>query len=238
MKVVLLLFPLFLVSCATKYILPANRFMTPESQGGSFRGQFEFQATKAQESKIDASSGNVTSGVKYKKIYRTGYFLQASLLEQFDFYWSHIGSGLSLFGGKFQFLGASRSAKGTGHKMAFAGGFGGNSHDPDDQYMKTFTYKGQEFLLIYGYRFTENILPYASLNYARYNMNAVMGRNAGVVDGDKVSEESKIKSLSGGLEFNHNAWVMKFEYTAQLIGTDRTQDKTCYIAGYSLGYSW
>lgn len=238
MKLLLLLSLFSFVGCATKYILPANRFITPESQGGILRGSFELQATKGHEAKFDTSSGSASDGVVYNKITRTGYLLQNSIADQFDLYWSHTGGSTSLFGGKFQFLGASRSGKGTGHKMAAAFGFGGNEHDPEDKVIKTFAMKAQEFLLLYGFRFSENVMPYTSLSYTKYDMDVEMGSGAGSASGQEVKSQSKMKGLSGGVEVSYAAWLSKLEYTAQMISTDRTKDKTVYVLGYSVGYSW
>lgn len=237
MRIILLSCLLFQVSCATKYLVPTNRFLTPESQGGAFRGQFEIQQTPATQLTIDTSGGNTDQGVTYDLQKRSGFLWSTSLFDQFDFYWSHTGGANSMLGGKFQFLGASRSANAVGHKMSLAAAFGGNEHETDDKTVE-FTLGGQEFLLLYGYRFSPFVFPYASFSHATYSFEGKVTSPDPVLNGLEPKMESTIQSLTGGVEFSYELFFVKFETTYQQLKTTDTKDKSQFVFGYSLGLSW
>lgn len=226
-----------LVSCATKYVVPANRFITPESQGGALRGQFEIQNTQAHKLTIDTSQGTTDEGVTYEQIPRTGYLLSSSLFENLDLIWSHTGAANSMLGAKLQFLGGSRTANATGHKMAIAGLFGGNKHETEDKSVE-FTLGGQELLLLYGYRISENFFPYTSFSYSKYHFEGKISSAGSPVNGAEPSIDTSIKALNGGVEFNYEFLFAKIECSYQQIATTDTKEKTGLLVGYSFGLNW
>lgn len=237
MKFLLLVTLLFVTSCATKYIVPGNRFLTPESQGGVLRGQFEIQQTQANQLSIDTSNGSVNDGVVYEDVTRTGFLYSNSFFDPFDVYWSHIGSANSMLGAKFQFLGGSRSSNATGHKMSIAGALGGNEHETDDKKVE-FELTGKEYLVLYGYRFSQNILAYSSFSYATYNFSGKISSNNPSLNGAKPDIDTKIQSLSGGAELSWEMFFLKLETTYQQLKTSATKDKTRFLYGLALGMSW
>ena len=235
MKIVLLFTLLFQVGCATKYIVPGNRFLTPESQGGALRGQFEFQQTNANQLTIDTSNGSANDGVNYADTSRSGFLLSNSLFDPFDIYWSHIGGANSMVGAKFQFMGASRTGNGVGHKMSVAAAFGGNEHETEDDSVE-FDLSGKEYMLLYGFRFSPNILTYSSFSYSDYTFKGDIKK--GPLTGSSPKYETNIKALSAGVEFSIDAFFAKLETTYQQLQTSETKDKSRFIFGYSLGLSW
>lgn len=231
-----ILFPLTLLfGCATKYVIPTNRFITPESQGGILRGQFEIQKTAGHELKIDGTKSTANEGVVYSEISRVGYQLSTSIFETFDLIWSHVGTANSMVGGKFQILGASRSANGTGHKLSVAALIGANDYETDDESIE-FDLAGKEYLLLYGFRITENILPYASVSYSEYDFNGKF--KSGVFAGQEPSYRTKITSLNGGGEFSVDSFFAKAECSYQQIKTSHTEDKTSFLYGIAFGLNW
>lgn len=228
---------LFISSCATKYLIPGNRFITPESQGNAFKGQVEFQQAGATNLTVDTRNETVDDGVLYTDVTRTGFLLSNSLFNQFDLVWSHTGGGNSMLGGKFQFLGASRNAKGVGHKAGLAVLFGGNEHETDDESVD-FELTGREYLVLYGYRISENIFPYASISLATYNFKGKISSNDPGLNGLEPEFVTSSHALSGGIEFAVEAFFAKLEATYQQLKTDDTKDKERFTIGYSLGFSW
>jgi len=212
--------------------------MTPESQGGAFQSQFEFQQTAANQLTADVSQASVTDGVNYQVIRRSGFSLATSLLDQIDLFWAHTGTANSLLGAKFQFLGASRTAKGTGHKMAVSAAFGGNQHETDGTDKVEFELSGQEFQLLYGYRFSELLMTYANLSYARYSFLGSVSSSDPQINGLKPEYESKLLSLYGGFEMSISSFFAKLESGYQRIKTTYTKDEAHFVLGYSLGVSW
>lgn len=235
MKILLLFTLLFQAGCATKYIVPGNRFLTPESQGGAFRGQAEFQQTSANQLAIDTSNGSVDDGVKYNDISRSGFLVSNSIFDPFDLYWSHIGGANSMVGAKFQFMGGSRTSNSVGHKMSVAAAVGGNEHETDDKSIE-FDLSGKEYMLLYGFRFSPNILTYSTFSYSVYKFDGDVKK--GPLTGQDPKFETSIKSLSGGAEFSINPFFAKLEATYQQLETTDSNNKSRFIFGYSLGMSW
>jgi len=226
------------VGCATKYIIPGSRFMTPESQGGGLNSQFEFQQATATQLTADVTGNTVDNGVEYESIPRTGFAFATSLLDQFDLFWTHTGGANSLLGAKYQFLGASRTAKGAGHKMAVTAAFGSNEHETDDSDAVEFELGGKELQLLYGYRFSEIILAYTNLSYANYTFTGEIISKDPAINGLKPDYETKVTSLYGGLEFSVAAFFAKLECGYQQLATTDTKDESHFIYGYSLGVTW
>lgn len=237
MKPILFLLMLFQIGCATKYILPANRFMTPESEGGAFNSRFEFQQTSGNQLTADLSNGSIEEGVLTQQISRSAYLFSTSFFEQFDFFWSHTGAGNSLFGGKFQFLGPSRKG-GAGHKMAVTGAFGGNEHEIEGSTNVKFELTGQEFQLLYGYRFGETVMAYTNLSYASYNFSGSVNSSDIVIDGLEPKYQTKIYAIYGGMELDFAPFFGKAECGYQELQTSFTKTEAHFIYGYSVGLSW
>ncbi|WP_408098618.1 hypothetical protein ACJVC5_06825 [Peredibacter sp. HCB2-198] len=236
-RILLVLTLLLQVSCATKYIVPGNRFLTPESQGQALRGQIEIQQTNANQLTIDTSQGTVDQGVVYDEVSRTGFLASNSIFDQLDVYWSHIGGANSLVGLKFQFLGDSRVAKTAGHKMSIAAALGENEHETDDQSVE-FNLGGREFMLLYGYRFSENVMTYSSFSMATYKFDGDIRSSDPGLNGADPKFDTKIQSLSAGLELSWATVFGKLEGTYQQLKTTDTKDKNVFIVGYSVGMSW
>jgi hypothetical protein len=237
MKLINLLLLLFIFGCATKYIIPGNRFITPETQGEGLKGSIEFQQTEASQLTIDTTNGSVKDGVKYSNIKRSGFQFSQAFIESFDFIWAHTGSANSMFGGKFQVLGASRGSNGSGHKLSIAALIGNNEHETDDGSIK-FELGGKEFLIIYGYRVNESFLPYLAFSQATYNFTGKVSSSDPVLNGLEPNLATRSYGLNLGTEFSMNPFFAKLEGTYQKLKTSDTKDKDCLVFGYSLGLSW
>jgi hypothetical protein len=238
MRIILLFALLIQVSCATKYILPGNKFMTPESQGGMFNSQAEFQQTSANELRSDMRNASVKDGVINQVIPRTGFAFSTSLLDQMDLFWSHTGGGNSLLGVKFQFLGGSRTSKAMGHKMAFSAAFGGNDYQTAGDNAVEFELKGQEYQFLYGYRFGEMVLLYTNASYARYNFLGTINSSDATINGLEPQYETKVMSLLSGLELGLGSFFGKAECGYQQLSTSYTKLASHFIYGYAMGVSW
>lgn len=223
---------LFVSSCATRYILPANRFLGPEVQGGGFKTSIELQKSTAHNAKLKADNNGIT-GVKYEEISRMGYLLSTGLFDSFDIIWSHIGSGNSLVGGKYQFLGGDRT--GTGTKLSVAYLVGGNEHESDKKDLE-FTLNAQEFWGLYGLRINSFFMPYASLGYGKYNYKAHIKK--GFFRGERPKIKSDIYFMMVGGEFNYEGFIFKLETGFQVLESSKTKDEWAYRTGFSLGYGW
>ncbi len=237
MKIFVLVALIYLGGCATKYIIPGNRFITPESQGQAFRGQIELQQTNANQLTIDVSQNTIDQGVLYGDLNRLGFLFSHSFFEQFDAVWTHTGSGNSLIGGKFQLFGASRTANGTGHKLSIAALVGGNEHETEDKAVE-FKLGGQEFLVVYGYRFSEMLLSYLSFSRATYDFEGRISSPDPALNGAEPKLKTAVNSVGTGLQLDFNSIFAKGELTAQQLQTTDTKEKIRFAIGYSMGFGW
>lgn len=224
-------------SCATRYILPGNRFMTPETQGEALRGQVEIQQGNANRLSVDTSEGTVTNGVVYHDIQRTSYQASNSLFDPFDIYWAHTSSANGIFGAKFQILGGSRVSKSAGHKLAIAAGIGENKHKNQDKTVN-FNLRAQENYLIYGYRFTEMFMLYANASYSKYAFDGKIKSTDPALNNALPSYKTGVLAQSAGLEVSFHPFVSKLELTYQQLETEDTSQRNRFIFGYSLGVVW
>lgn len=206
--------------------------MTPETQGGAFRGQVEISQFSATKATVNFENGSVDDGVLYEEVSRTGFMFANSFFDNFDFVWSHTGGSNSLLGGKLQFVGSSKAEGGEGHKLGFAALFGGNEHETEDESVE-FELTGKEFLVLYGYRFSPSILPYTSFSYSEYQFSGTL-RPSNL----KPEYGTKTKALNGGVEFSFENFFAKFEATYQQLQTSDTKDKQSFMYGYSVGLNW
>jgi hypothetical protein len=218
-------------------MLPGNRFITPESQGGVLNNQLEIQNTSATQATVRVNDNYEIEGVTYREVSRTGFLFSSSLFNQLDLVWSHAGSGNSLFGAKFQFNGASRSEKGTGHKFAIGALFGGNKYETDDKSVE-FELGGQEYLVLYGYRFSEMVLLYSNFSYATYHFDGVVHSSVPEVNGLKPKIDNTLRGLYIGTEITYLAVSFKLECGYQQIISTDTEDLSHFITGFGLGLSW
>jgi len=233
MRNFILLFLSFLLSgCASRFILPSQRFLSPETQGGGFKTSIELHKTTAHEAKL-AGGDNGIEGVSYQDISRSGYQFSSGVFDQFDLVWSHIASGNSLIGGKYQAIGGDRGGNGT--KLSFAYLVGGNTHESDKKDIE-FTLNAQEFWGLYGLRINQFFMPYASLGYGKYNYRAKVKK--GFFSGERPRIRSDIYFLMAGGEFNIQGFIFKIETGLQVLETSKTNDKWAYSTGFSLGYGW
>jgi hypothetical protein len=227
---------LLLTSCATKYILPGNRFLSPETQGNVFESQFEFQQARATQASLNAT--NIHQELDYFDVTKSSYLFSSSLLDSLDFFWSHTGSANSLLGLKYQLLGASRVAKGSGHKLAVSLAFGGNEHEIEEAEKVHFYLRGQDYSLIYGYRFNEYLLFYSSAAYSSYQFDAEIMASDPSLNGQKPSFSTSMLGGFIGTELSYSAFFGKVELGYQEIRSARTKVRQATVVGYSLGFSW
>lgn len=223
-------------SCATKYLLPGNRFMTPETNGGALKGQVELQQTSATQLALNIPENEV-EGVVYETIARSGFMYSNSFFDSLDLYWSHVASANSLLGGKLQVLGGSKASKAVGHKLALAAGFGANEHESDDGAVE-FKLGGNELYLLYGYRFTDIILVYSSLSRALYQFDGIYQGSIPALQGLRPKIKTSITGANGGVELSFGPFVGKLEATYQELSSTDTKKLAQFHYGWTLGYSW
>ncbi len=240
LKSSIILVVLFLcTSCATKYVLPGNRFISPESVGGSLRPQIELQQNSSKVVSIDVSGGRTDNRLLYSDKNRTGYFFGMSLIEQLDFIWYQTASSVSFTGARIQILGGSKSSNATGHKLALTAALGGNEHELDETEPKiSFKMSGQDYSLIHGYRFSPNILVYESFSQTNITYDGKLKSNDPTFNGLEVGYRNTLYGLFAGVEFSYNSLMVKLECGYQRIKSTNTPNKEGMLYAYALGYNF
>lgn len=216
-------------------MLPTNTFITPESQGGVLKGSFEVHQTKGNQVTVKPDGGRGDKGVEYEALKRMGFLLSASLFEKFDVIWSHTGGAPSMLGGKFQFLGEPKEAKAAGHKGALVLGIGGNESE-DENGVMDFELQGRTAMGIYGYRFTDFLMPYVNLTFGNYKFEGIFHK--GALAGSRPEYTTNILGLTGGLELSYEIVFFKLELTYQQLKSSKSSMETLMSSGFSVGLSW
>lgn len=235
--ILLLLF--ICTSCATKYVIPGNRFISPESVGGVLKIQTEIQQNSSKVASIDVSGGRTDNKLTYNDKIRTGYFFGASIFEQMDFLWYQTASSVAFMGARIQFVGGSKASKTAGHKLSLTAALGGNEHEIDGSDPKIkFKMNGQDYSLIHGYRFTENIMIYESLSQTNINFDGKIKSRDFLFNGLEVGYKTTLYGLFVGGEFSYNSFMAKLECGYQIIKSTHTPDKEGVMFGYAVGYNF
>lgn len=226
-------------SCATKYVIPGNRFISPESVGGVLRVQAELQQNSSKIAAINVTDGNTNNRLQYNDKMRTGYFFGTSIMEQIDFIWYQTASSVSFLGARIQLLGGSKASKATGHKLAITAAAGGNEHEIDSSDPKIeFEMGGQDYSIIHGYRFSENILIFETLSATNISFDGKLSSSNPTFNGLRVDYKTKLYGAFIGAEFSYFALMMKLEAGYQIIQSTHTPERDGIRLGYALGYNF
>lgn len=232
-RVIYLGFLLTLASCATKFRFPLNRMISPESVGGAFNGEFELGQQGQAEGKIDVSQASPYP-MKFNQRMGTSFFGALSLIESFDFYWNHTASAPSLIGGRWQFIGNSQLAGGSGHSMAITGAVGGNEHEIDGNPKVEFKVGATDFSLIHGYWFTANWQIFESLGYSTYSVEAdLSGSPSGRVD-----DEAKQLTAAIGTALVFKPGKIKIEAAYTKLDWSSSGNDTFISYALALGFNF
>ena len=240
MKNLLILCLLFFqVSCATKYVIPGNRFMTPETQGTGFMAgqQIEVQQTDAVEGTLHFDENSKMDGVSYTADTKTGFLFSNSLFERLDLLWSHTGSGNSMFGAKVQILGDTKATRTEGHKLAISGTFGSNEHETDDAAVE-FRLSGKEYMLMYGYRFNEYSMLYSSFSHASYDFSGIINSSYAGLNGTRPESNTLARGIYAGGELNFSSLFIKVECGYQQLITTESPNFSHVVSGFAVGFGW
>jgi hypothetical protein len=122
--------------------------------------------------------------------------------------------------------------------VAIAGAFGGNEHETDGSNKVEFELTGQEYNIMYGYRFNEYALLYSNFSYSRYNFSGKISSNIPSLNGLKPTFETTTKALYLGTELSYSSFFAKLESGYQHLVTTDTKDKGHFLYGFSVGLSW
>lgn len=225
--------------CATKYVLPGNRFISPESVGGGLKVQAEIQQQSAKLATLDVSGGQTNNRLQYTDQNRMGYFFGVSFFEQMDFLWYQTASSVSFIGTRIQLIGGSKASKASGHKLSITAAIGGNEHEIDNGDPKIeFDMSGQDFSIIHGYRINEYVMFYDTLSLTNISFDGTLKSKDSFFDGLEVNSSIKMMGVYAGMEFSYNQVMAKLECGYQTIEAKHTPNRSGIKIGYSFGYNF
>lgn len=220
----------FLGGCATKFRFPLNRMISPESVGGAYNGEMELGQQGQIEGKVDVTQTSPYP-LKFEQRSSFSFFGAMSLFDSVDFFWNHTASAPSLVGGRWQFLGNSQQAGGSGHSMALTAAFGGNEHEIDSSPDVEFKIGATDFSLIHGYWFNSAWQIFESLAYSAYT---VSGDLSGSVVG-KIDDNAKQMTAAIGTALIFKPGKLKLEASYSKLEWSESESDSYLSYALTLG---
>ncbi|MFT6068974.1 MAG: hypothetical protein ACJAT2_002219 [Bacteriovoracaceae bacterium] len=193
-NIILIIGTILISSCSidVDYHMPAARFSTPETTGGSFvdlKIKGEAQINVGSSNKITLGEvysivvfnidPTVSTQASLDRSFSFGGLAHLSLVERLDLYYRAVHDSPDLIGLKFQFIGAPEAKSEEGLKMALAMGFGSsdqsegtlnvsNNGSNPRSYSASIEVEAYDLNLITGYRTSKSSLYYLNTYYAAY----------------------------------------------------------------------
>lgn len=220
-------------SCATKFRVPVNRMMLPDTVGGAFRGQFEVGKQGQANGTIDVSKPSPYP-FTFKQIDGTSFLGEMSLANTVDFYWSHTSSSVSLLGAKWQFVGNPLTGGGSGHSMALTGALGGNEHEVDGNPKIEYSFNATDASLIHGYWLTGNWEIFESLGYSTYHIDGKLSGNPS----GKLNDRARQLTGAAGTALVYLPIIVKTEVSYSKLNWSNSKDRDYVAWAFSLGFTF
>jgi hypothetical protein len=206
--------------------------LTPDTRGGIFQTELMLHQHSQTEGKINVlgprpyvMESAATSGM--------GYYGAFSMMDSLDLYWHHSASAPSMLGFKWQFLGNSLQAQGSGHSMAIAAAAGANEHELDGTPTIAFKVGAVDATLLHGYWLTPNWQIYESLGYSRHSFDGDVKK---IFLAGPFSDVAVFYMASVGSQLVIKPFRLQLEVT-YTQATWRGEGKVNYLGwGLGLGY--
>ncbi len=235
MNFVLVLTTIFLLSsCANRYMIAGNRFVSPETLGKRYSFQVGTIAGDGTNVYLDAKDGKEDNPVSYESLPRFKYMLEGGLGQKFDYYFSQTSGSLGMHNLKWQFLGNPKKSRSHGNKMALSVGYGTGKNKIDDDPDVEFSLNANDISLIHGYRWYRGILFYESLSYTKYGFSSELTSKDQTLDGLSINNSTTVIGLHGGIELAWKHISIKGELGYQKLSTSNTETKTVFNVGYGI----
>ena len=256
-KILLLLGTILITSCSidVDYHMPAARFSTPETTGGSLVGlkiKGDAQVNFGTSNKITLGEvysivvfnldPTVSTGTSIDRSYAFGAKAALSLLEKLDIYYRAVHDSPDLVGLKFQVFGASEAEAKEGFKMALAAGHGAsdksegtlavsNNGSSKRDYSASIKVKAWDVALINGYRTSKSSLYYLNTFYSAYKTH---GKLTSVSFGTE-NVKGTSRSYGGLLGFKFSTENERAYFLLELGATHARWEKQLDTTGFTSG---
>ncbi|MBK25587.1 MAG: hypothetical protein CME70_16440 [Halobacteriovorax sp.] len=260
-KILILLGTIFITSCSidVDYHMPAARFATPETSGGSFvdmKLKGNAQLTVGTSQKITLGEvysiavfnidPSVNTNASIDRSFAFGANAHLSLIERMDLYYRAVHDSPDMLGLKFQFIGDPEAASTEGVKMAIAAGYGSsdksegtltvsNNGASQRDYSASIEVDAWDLNLISGYRTSKTALFYLNTFYSTYKTE---GKLTSISFGtENVKGTSRSYGALFGMKYstaNERAYFL-LELGATHARWEKQLDTTGFTSGLGLG---
>lgn len=260
-KILFLLGTILISSCSidVDYHMPAARFSTPETTGGTIDGlkiKGDAQLNIGSSNKITLGEvysivvfnldPTVSTGTSIDRSFALGAKASLSLLQKLDIYYRAVHDSPDLLGLKFQLFGASEAESKEGFKMAIAAGYGAsdksegtlsvsNNGSSNRDYSASIKVKAWDVNFINGYRTSKSSLYYLNTFYSTYKTEGLLSSTTFA----NVNVRGTSRSYGGLLGFkysteNDRAYLL-LEVGATHARWEKQLDTTGLTTGGALG---
>lgn len=251
MKKILLLSSL--VSCASHVHTPQTRMISPETQGAFGSGHLEARLSAVQQDRLSFPGNDINQPVDSSiTVHKLGGMLDLGLLKRLDLLYSDaiFGSAIGILGLKFQLLGKTRNESKKGNFSAsFFTGYGNSkvkTSDRSDIRNWTsdideieFEVAHDEYGLILGYRWSNQLLHYFNTYYFHQNLKGSVTTDDGVLLDRSFKDTQDGMIYSTGLIFDlGTAWYLKADYSHTTSKWSSFRGNTANSVSAAIGAYW
>ena len=225
---------MILSSCATKVRTPLNRMISSESIGGSMNSEIQLAKVSAAQGKFNVSQDKPYP-ISQSQTGTNSYWWGLSLLESIDFFWWHTASTSSLFGLRYQMLGAPQLQNPQGHSLALTAALGGNEHETNSETKLDMKIGARDFSLIYGLWLLPFLQANSSVFYSSTDLSGKLTSKSDSTLNSKLDYKNTQTGMSLGLTLKWSSYSFKTEYAYTQSKWSETPSKAFGSLGFALG---
>lgn len=256
-KVFLLSIIALLSSCASiDYNMIANRFETPETNGGLLKGEAGLSlngATNIELAKVSQDvfifvpiGSTVSKGTKISHTTPLTFNANLGILSRLDLFIRAPSDAPTTFGVKFQLIGDPLEKRSPGFKLAVAGSVGNHNESQkitttnvfengEKTYDTTLEVNSLDASVIAGYRINSLAIFYLNFFWAEYETTADLKQNEQLRY--KISGDGLNAGVLAGISIGGEHLKLTIETGATKAGW-QNRDNYYYPVGASLSATW
>jgi hypothetical protein len=225
---------ILLVGCATKMRTPLNRFMGPESVGGSLNSEVQYGMGSVAQGRLDVSS-SAPYDMEISEEKGNHYLWALSLVPKLDVTWNHMSDGISLVGLRYQFFGNPQTANPQGYNMGMTLGIGANEHETETDPKLKFKLSGKDFSLLHSYWPWSFLSFYNSVFFSRYEATGDLSSKDDPSLDAPFNQKSTQFGTNIGMEFKVWSIDIKLEYCLTRVKWSKSNAKYIGATGLAIG---
>lgn len=249
---ILLLLLLTAASCSSYLRTTAAKMISPEANGGFFRGTVDVRFENVQAYQLDFKNSTTQKLDDIGEFGAINLYADLGILSRLDLY-LHPDILLTppVFGLKYQILGEPRRfAKQGNFSLSLAAGIGQRSDSKSSNLDDFDAFDGSikeidldqshtEFGLIVGYRWTNWLLHYGNIFLMKEEAKGTVTNDSGsIVDKDFKYKNSSTLASTGFMIYFAEHFHLKLDYTYLVTDWDYTAAQTSHVMNGGIGFHW